>query len=306
MATANNVSPMPQFHPKSDPTNTGARWTNWIERFETYLIAADITDDKRKRALLLYQAGPEVHEIFKTLTDTGEEYETAKKALTKHFEPAKNPIFEIYNFRQAKQRADESTDEFHTRLRTLATHCKFSDTDFEIKMQIVCNGTSNRLRRKALRDPEYKLTDMLIEGRKAEVNSAQASGIEETFQDLQVNEIRAEKTCYRCGFSYPHSKQPCPAKNANCSHCGLKGHFAKTCRKQKDVFIVHRGNLSQGKLHKVAILKNQNKTTVKRATKYTRQEQFQQITQEKTVLQRTNMPTLLTRENSLITRPSFG
>ena len=127
-----------------DPTNTGARWTNWIERFETYLIAADITDDKRKRALLLYQAGPEVHEIFKTLTDTGEEYETAKEALTKHFEPAKNPIFEIYNFRQAKQRADESIDEFNTRLRTLATHCKFSDTDFEIKMQIVCNGTSNR------------------------------------------------------------------------------------------------------------------------------------------------------------------
>ena len=28
---------MPQFQPQADPTNTGARWTAWIERFETYL-----------------------------------------------------------------------------------------------------------------------------------------------------------------------------------------------------------------------------------------------------------------------------
>lgn len=121
MATATNVSPMPQFQPKSDPTNTGARWTSWIERFETYLIAADIKEDERKRALLLYQAGPEVYEIFKTLPDKGEskDYKKAKDALTKHFEPARNSIYEIYNFRQAKQRADETIDEFHTRLRTL-------------------------------------------------------------------------------------------------------------------------------------------------------------------------------------------
>ena len=60
------------------------------------------------------------------------------------------------------------------------------DTDFEIKMQLVCNGTSGRLRRKALRDPNYKLEDMLIDGRKTEVSFAQASGKEETFQALQI------------------------------------------------------------------------------------------------------------------------
>ena len=108
----------------------------------------------------------------------------AKDALTKHFEPARNPIYEIYNFHQAKQRADETIDEFHTILRTLSTHCKFDDTDFKIKMQIVCNGKSSQLRRKALRDPEYKLEKMLVDGRKTEVSSAQASGMEETFQDL--------------------------------------------------------------------------------------------------------------------------
>ena len=236
MATASNISPMPQFQPKSDPTNTGARWTGWLERFETYLIAADVTDDARKRALLLYQAGSEVYEIFKTLPDTGESnnYTKAKDALTKHFEPAKNPIFEIYNFREAKQRADETLDEFHTRLRTLAKYCQFHETDFEIKMQIVCNGKSNRLRRKALRDSEYNLADMLIDGRKTEVSSAQAMGIEENFQDLQIKEISTKNACYKCGLSFPHINKPCPARQANCSHCGVKGHFAKMCRKPQD------------------------------------------------------------------------
>ena len=65
----NGLQPMPLFEPKADPTNTSARWTQWIQRFNTYLVASNVKDTARKRALLLYQAGPEVHEIFKTLPD---------------------------------------------------------------------------------------------------------------------------------------------------------------------------------------------------------------------------------------------
>ena len=164
MASESNISPMPRFQPQSDPTNTRARWTAWLGRFETYLIAAGVTEEERKRALLLYQAGPEVYKIFKTLPDRGDTkaYAKAKDALTKHFEPAKNPIYESCNFRQAKQGAEERIDQFHMRLRTLAQHCDFYDTDFEIKMQLACNGTPSRLRGKALRDPNYKLESMLI------------------------------------------------------------------------------------------------------------------------------------------------
>ena len=100
MALVSNISPMPQFQPQSDPTNTGARWTVWVERYETYLIAADVKEGGRKRALLFYQAEPEVYKIFKILPDTGdnEDYTKAKDALTKHFKPAKNPIYETYIF----------------------------------------------------------------------------------------------------------------------------------------------------------------------------------------------------------------
>ena len=101
--TAHGLQPMPLFEPKADPTNTSARWTQWIERFNTFLIASNIKDTSRKRALLLYQAGPEVHEIFKTLPDTGDEkdFDKAVQALAKHFEPEKNRIYPTYIYVQA-------------------------------------------------------------------------------------------------------------------------------------------------------------------------------------------------------------
>ena len=61
---------MPAFEPRSDPRSTSARWTRWLERFNTYLVAADIKDDEGKRTLLLYQARPEVYEIFKMLEES--------------------------------------------------------------------------------------------------------------------------------------------------------------------------------------------------------------------------------------------
>ena len=76
---------MPAFGPRSDPTSTSARWTQWLERFNTYLVAADIKDDGRKRALLLYQAGPEVYEIFKTLEEDEAKDFTVKTEIPAHF-----------------------------------------------------------------------------------------------------------------------------------------------------------------------------------------------------------------------------
>ena len=233
---AMNIQPMPAFEPRSDPTNTSARWTQWLDRFYTYLAAADIKEATQKRALLLYQAGPEVYEIFKTLPDTGEakDFQKAVDALTLYFEPEKNRIYQVYLFRQATQQPTESVDEFHTRLRRLTKYCEFTDIDFEIKMQIVCNGTSTRIRKRALRDPAYSLKDILIDGRKAQTSAVQASEMEGQFHRQSINEVTTNQwKCFRCGFEFPHERRPCPALNSVCANCGTEGHFARVCRKDK-------------------------------------------------------------------------
>ena len=92
-------------------------------------IAAGITDPTHKCALLLYQAGSRVREIFGQLEDTGaiDAYDTAKARLTEYFEPQTNRRFAVYCFRQAHQESNETLDQYHTRLRTLAVPCEFVD-----------------------------------------------------------------------------------------------------------------------------------------------------------------------------------
>ena len=85
------------------------RWTTWLDDFEMFLLASGIQDNKQKRALLLYQAGSRVREIFRQLPETGtdDDYETAKAKLKEYFEPQKNRRYEVFKFREAKQEAND-------------------------------------------------------------------------------------------------------------------------------------------------------------------------------------------------------
>ena len=87
MATRVDLPPLPPFDALSDQSSLSQRWKTWIKRFETYIVATNITDDKPKRAMLLYQAGPDTQDIFETLEDTGEDYNTAKTKLAEYFSP---------------------------------------------------------------------------------------------------------------------------------------------------------------------------------------------------------------------------
>ena len=160
MAQSVAIQPMPVFHPEAEVgASLATRWKNWIADFDMFIIASGITDPKRKRALLLYQAGPRIREIFKQFPDTGndDDYEKAKDKLREHFEPQKNRRYEVYRFRKATQEKQETLDQFHTGLRSLAETCEFADVEFEIEQQIVIGGTSSKIRKNALRDPNYHL-----------------------------------------------------------------------------------------------------------------------------------------------------
>ena len=64
-----------------------SRWKKRVHGFEYYLVASAVADKKQQRALLLHLAGPDVQEIFETLSDTGDDYKTALDKLNVYFEP---------------------------------------------------------------------------------------------------------------------------------------------------------------------------------------------------------------------------
>ena len=119
---ATGLPPFPSFDAENQE-NLAARWQRWFVRFENLMIALDVEDDKRKRALLLHYMGESTLDIFETLADTGtaNDYIKACDTLNKHFTPQKNTSFDVYTFQNTKQRVDETLDQYHVGLVQLST-----------------------------------------------------------------------------------------------------------------------------------------------------------------------------------------
>ncbi|XP_064475331.1 uncharacterized protein K02A2.6-like [Ornithodoros turicata] len=244
------LPPFPPFDPHSDATSLAQRWIKWQARFDNFLLAANVTDASRKRAMLLHYAGEEVYDIFNTLSNTGSDYDTAVACLKQHFAPKKNVVYERHVFRLARQNPGETLDQFHVRLRKLSTTCEFTDVDKELLSQIIEGTTSQRLRRTALRETDVTLDKVLATGRSLENAEVQATSIENPAQSHSVQKIETKKgthstrpknkardkrrteRCTGCGGSWPHpnGKTTCPAWGATCLKCHKRNHFARWCR----------------------------------------------------------------------------
>lgn len=250
----------PPLDHEGDPFTVGRRWKQWIERFAVFLVAMNVKDEARKRAMLLYYVGETVHEIFKTLPDKGDDtdYERAVNCLDKYFKPTTNSEFPVFLFRKAVQNPDETIDQYQTRLRQLAQRCEFEDEDREIKSQIIQSCRSTKLRRRALKDASLTLEKLLDIERASEVTEHEVKNMEnKESENMTANKLVRQKKkkqfqsqkqassqkqrpelshankCRRCGGSYPHTDQ-CPAMGRECRLCHKMNHFAKECRSERN------------------------------------------------------------------------
>ena len=119
-----------------------------------------------------------------------------------------------------------------------------SATGTQKSNQTISGCISKRIRRKALREPDLTLEDML----NLEISEQHASGIESTtnaVQKLNISKMETKPqqtkpksksrgsgtTCFNCGKSYPHPDEyPCLAKGKTHHTCGKKNHFQSVCR----------------------------------------------------------------------------
>ena len=266
MATTLQLPAIPPFSVR-DQTTLGQRWSKWAKGLEYFLVASNITEKKQKRAVLLHLAGAEVQTVFETLSDTGEDYDTALAKLTEYFEPKKNIPFERHAFRQAAQGPTESIDAYVTRLRSLAKSCDYDKVDEMIRDQVVDKCTSNSIRRRLLRETDLTLDGILRIARSIEASDLHATTMEAASRpsEQQVNQIstgfqqtrqhrgnsgssqqrnakhprfknqdRRQFVCFCCGRGGHKAKDPsCPANGKTCSNCGKQGHFGGVCKGAK-------------------------------------------------------------------------
>ena len=69
MAKSIDISCPLKFNAQGDPNSLGVRWNKWQNSFNIYILAAAVTDNNQKRALLLHCARDEVQEIFENAPD---------------------------------------------------------------------------------------------------------------------------------------------------------------------------------------------------------------------------------------------
>ena len=158
--------PILQFEPfimeDGAKLNLGIRWKKYLTKLENILVAINISEDKRKFAMLLYFVWDYVPDIIDNVVPKIKGYDATVEYLNKHFNPKTNGSFEIYKFRKTIQDSDETVQQFYNRLRSIANRCNFKNKDKRIKTQFILGTHSQKLCKFWFTNPTVSPEDVFI------------------------------------------------------------------------------------------------------------------------------------------------
>ena len=154
-------------------------WEIWVENLESYFLAANVTDDKRKNSLLSYLGGEDLRKIQRTFVKK-ETFDETKALLETYFKPKENVTFERNKFHSTTQLPEEPIAPYITRLLDLARTCNFNNynADQAVVDQVISKCHSTKLRRRLLRETDLKVDTLLNIAQGIEIADKQASVIE--------------------------------------------------------------------------------------------------------------------------------
>ena len=171
---------------------------------------------------------------------TGKSFAELVKLVKDHHHPPPSAIFQRFLFSSRSQKEGETVAEFVAELRKLSEHCKFEATlDDMLRDRLVCGLRDSRLQIRLLAESELtfkKAFEMTQASEVAERNTKelQAGKKAAPVLTLRKSESLGQRQstplpmCYRCGGK--HRSAECRFKDADCNHCGKKGHIARVCR----------------------------------------------------------------------------
>lgn len=227
----------------------GSEWSKWLRSLNLHLIARDITDDKRKVAMLLASGGAALQEIYYSLNGElkEEDFKAVKKRLNDHFIDETIDTFERHLYRQIKQKPDEPFERFVMRVRVQADKCGFGIRVSEfIRDQIVEGSLFDKVREEIFKVKCCTLEEAMNIGRTNEMMltklkefgkiGARVAEKEDLNFVNKANEFKrkaedTEEKCYRCNRTgHKANDDKCAAKSATCRKCKKQGHFEVVCR----------------------------------------------------------------------------
>ena len=158
--------------------NLGVKWKKYLTKFENFLVAMNITADKKIVAMLLHFGGDYIWDFIDNAVPKVEGYDATVEYLNEHLNPKTNDTFEIYKFQKTIQDSDETVQQFCNHLRSIANRCNFENEDKYIKAQLILGTHSQKLRKFCFTNPTVSLEEVVNRGTLFEKVDKQTGAVE--------------------------------------------------------------------------------------------------------------------------------
>ena len=232
-------------------------WDNYVARVNQFFVANDITDDNKKKAILLTSVGARTYKLICSLTQPVEPatktFAEIVTVVKEHQSPKPSMIVQRFKFNSRVRKADESVRNYVAELRKLSEHCEYNDQlEDMLRDRLVCGIGNVQIQTKLLSEKSLtfkKAFDMAVAMETASENSKSISNMSMTSQSqgASVNVLHKGKFksssfkndksgrsggCFRCGNK--HNPDQCKYKESTCFGCGKVGHPKFNCRSSTD------------------------------------------------------------------------
>ncbi|CAI5657334.1 unnamed protein product [Oreochromis niloticus] len=223
-------------------------WIEYVERLEHFFMANDISDEGKKRSVLLSACRARTYKLIRNLTTPRKPGDFGFKELVtlvqNHHCPKPSVIVQRFKFHTHSRKPGVSVAAYVTELRQLSEHCEFGGVlDDMLRDRLVCGINDDGMQRRLLGEPTLDFKKALEIAQAIETAANNTKDIRKANNNMHSTEVhhvsqsvrgkpRELLECYQCGGA--HFAKDCVFKDSTCHNCKKKGRLAKKCRGTKE------------------------------------------------------------------------
>lgn len=248
-------------------------WDAYVERLDQYFVANDVTENAKKRSILLSVCGAKTYNLVRNLCapvkPADKSYDQLTELLKQHYNPRPSVIVQRFKFNSRVRQPEESVADFVADLRRLSEHCEYQSLDEMLRARLVCGINDNRIQRRLLSEADLTFKQALQIAMGMELAEKNVADIQQEISKQSapaqpVHKIQPQKQqqgndesqrqsrhmanqswkscrgsgCFRCGGN--HEPNTCRWRNEVCHRCSKRGHIARKCQQKKIPHIFWR------------------------------------------------------------------
>ncbi|KAL3976952.1 Rab-interacting lysosomal protein [Sarotherodon galilaeus] len=240
-------------------------WIEYVERLEHFFLANDISDEAKKRLVLLSACGARTYKLIRNLTMLRKPGDFSFKELVmlvqNHHCPKPSLNVQRFKFHTHSRKPGVSVAAYVTELRQLSEHCEFGGVlDDMLCDRLVCGINDDGMQRRLLGEPTLDFKKALEIAQAIETAANNTKDIRKANNNIHSAEVhhvsqsvrgklRELLECYRCGGA--HFGKDCVFKDSTCHNCKKKGHLVLLLDEESKKYVTintHKGLFKYNRL----------------------------------------------------------